>query len=309
MRNSFSLLLLFYFCSTFGQQTLYSRSFGDKKNPAIIFLHGGPGYNCASFEFSTAQVLADKGFYVVVFDQRGCGRSPKDSTAKYSFTEAFADLNMIYRKYAIETAMLIGHSWGGTLGIMFAKEYPQKVKSLVLTGSPISYQRTFKSILARCRKILAAKDSSRIKYIEIVEKMDTNTLSYSGMCFMHAMSNGLYSVRQPSEKSKIINDSLKKRKEASLMAKMTSEPVSGFYENEKYITLDLTESLKKIKSNQTRLFGLYGAEDGLFDEAHLTLLRNVTGSENFELVSSASHNVFIDQQEEFIRLIIKFSAR
>jgi proline iminopeptidase len=163
---SLVLFLVANFC--FGQDAIYSKAYGDQKNPAIIFLHGGPGYNSVSFEYSTANVLADKGFYVVVFDQRGCGRSKVDSTSKFTLQEAYDDLNNIYKKFKLKTATLIGHSWGGTLGIMFANTYPEKVKNLILTGSPLSYQRTFKGILAECKNRLAKKDSSRIKYIEFV---------------------------------------------------------------------------------------------------------------------------------------------
>jgi proline iminopeptidase len=56
-------------------QELYSRAFGNAKDTPILFLHGGPGYNCAGFEVSTAQELANNGFYVIVYDRRGEGRS------------------------------------------------------------------------------------------------------------------------------------------------------------------------------------------------------------------------------------------
>lgn len=62
---------------------IYSAAYGKASDPAVIFLHGGPGYNSLDFEVTTAQKLADQGFYVIVYDRRGEGRSravPKIST-------------------------------------------------------------------------------------------------------------------------------------------------------------------------------------------------------------------------------------
>src|SRR4051812_20674070 len=121
-----SLLFLFSKNVSAKESALYSNAFGSKENPAIIFLHGGPGYNSFNFEASTAQKLADEGFYVIVYDQRGDGRSKAVKSAKYTFTEAEDDLNDIYEKYNLKKASLIGHSFGGTVAIRFAEKYPEK---------------------------------------------------------------------------------------------------------------------------------------------------------------------------------------
>ncbi len=69
------------------EQRIYSKAYGDPSDPAIIFLHGGPGYNCAGFEFTTAQTLLESGFYVIVYDQRGCGRSQGFNDAEFTLRE------------------------------------------------------------------------------------------------------------------------------------------------------------------------------------------------------------------------------
>ena len=146
------LSILIYKTST-GQDNFYSQSYGNPSNPAILFLHGGPGYNAFSFEFSTAEALAENGFYVIVYDQRGCGRTKTDTNSSFTFQESFNDLNLIYNKYNLEKATLIGHSFGGTVGMLFSEKFPEKVENLILVGSPISYQMTFKNIIVRCKKI------------------------------------------------------------------------------------------------------------------------------------------------------------
>jgi proline iminopeptidase len=289
---------------SFGQNEFYSKAYGSSENQAIIFLHGGPGYNAFSFEFSTAQKLADNGFYVIVYDQRGCGRTKSDTNSRYTFKEAFADLNSIYKKYNVKTATLIGHSFGGTLGILFSKNFPEKVENLILVGSPLSYQLTFKGIISKCKKIYTDTKSPQLKYIEMLEKMDTTSLEYSSYCFMHAINCGFYKPKNSTQESKIINDTLKKSTSISYLSNMTREPVSGFYQNEHYTTLNLSADLTDLKK-KLKVFGIYGQEDGLFDDIHLTLLKSTIGAENFTLVAESSHNVFIDQQTTFIDLLKK----
>src|SRR5690606_29831600 len=100
----------------------YIKTFGNKKDKPIVFLHGGPGYNAVNFEATTAQKLADKGFYVIVYDRRGEGRSV-DSEANYTFKEAFDDINAIYQQYSLTKATVIGHSFGGVVATLFAEQY------------------------------------------------------------------------------------------------------------------------------------------------------------------------------------------
>lgn len=98
MRLMFFLLIVFCTTTFAEAQELYMKTFGDNKDEALIFLHGGPGYNSAGFEYTTAQKLAEKNFFVIVYDRRGEGRS-QDSNANYTFKESFEDLNAIYTKY------------------------------------------------------------------------------------------------------------------------------------------------------------------------------------------------------------------
>ena len=303
-----SLIILFAIQLVFGQSDFYSKSYGDSKNKAIIFLHGGPGYNAVSFELSTAQKLADNGFYVIVYDQRGCGRTKTDTNSIYTFKEAYVDLNNIYKKYNLKTATLIGHSFGGTLGILFSKNYPEKVDNLILLSSPLSYQMTFKGIISKCKDIYTKTKSKQLAYIEKLEKMDTTSLEYSSYCFMHAMSCGFYKPKNPTQESKMINDSLKKSIDYSYLSNMTRNPVSGFYKNEHYTTLNLSKELNNL-NKKIKIFGIYGAEDGLFDDNQLTLLKSIIGTENFTLVERSSHNVFIDQQKTFIDVVKNYISK
>ena len=305
------IAVLFLFLAGFfsiSAQSLFSNAYGDPKNPAIVFMHGGPGYNAVSFELGCANTLADAGYYVITFDQRGAGRSKKDSiTDRYKFNKANEDINIILKKYKIDSAVFIGHSWGGTSAIKFAEVYPEKVKGIILVGSPMNYQLGFKSIIQHCEeKFKAKKDTVALKQLAFVKKQDTTKLDYSSMCFMFAASNGLYTPKNSSSERDAIYDEMKKNKKFEYLSKMTAEPVYGFHMNEQYTTLDMQYYVKKLIGQGIPFYAIYGKDDGLFNEKHFDMVKNAVGAANFVLVDDASHNVFIDQRATFVSQVKKW---
>jgi proline iminopeptidase len=282
-------------------QNIYTKTFGNSKDKPIIFLHGGPGYNCANFEATTAQQLADKGFYVIVYDRRGEGRS-KDPNAQFTFKETFEDLNTIYKKYGLTKSTLIGHSFGGVVATLFAEKYPEKIQSIILVGAPVSLQETFKTIISTSKVIYQAKkDSINLNYISMLENMDRNSIEYSSYSFMHAIQNGFYSPKNPTDEARIIYS---KFKTDTLLTKyasqMTYQAPQGFWKNEKYTSIDLTSNLKNLQEKNIKIRGLYGKDDGLYSADQVKELQNKLGENNVKYFGNCSHNVFVDQQAQFI---------
>ena len=303
MKTTILTLLFLTSLITYGQ-TIYTKTFGNEKDKAVIFLHGGPGYNCVNFEATTAQKLADNGFYVIVYDRRGEGRS-KDPNAKFTFKETFDDLNNIYNTYNLTKAILIGHSFGGVVATLFAEANPQKVQSLVLIGAPVSLQQTFKNIIVKSKEFYTIKkDSANLKYLSKLETMDTTSLEYSSYCFLHAMQTGAYFPKNPTDEAKTIyssfrSDTLLKK----YSSQMTYQAPQGFWKNEKYTTLNMTDNIEFLKKLKIKLFGLYGKDDGLYSAKQIEDLQHQIGVNNLKYLESCSHNVFIDQQTEFINSI------
>ncbi|WP_232829229.1 alpha/beta hydrolase [Aureibaculum luteum] len=282
-------------------QSIYSKAFGDPTNEPLIYLHGGPGYNSIGFEISTAKRLSENGFYVIVYDRRGEGRSP-DQNAKFTFQETYDDLDAIYKKYNLDNATLIGHSFGGVIGTLYTEKYPEKIKSLVLVAAPLSLQETFSTIIKSSKSIYEnKKDSINLMYIGMLEKMDKYSLEYSSYSFGHAMQNGLYTPKAPSKEALVIYTKLKTNPLfVAKGATMTFQAPKGFWENENYTSIDLTQDLNDVLKNKTQVFGLYGTEDGLYSEEQIMKLKNIISKHNFKYMDNCSHNVFIDQQDQFI---------
>jgi len=307
MKRFFLLLNLLIIGIALKAQTIYSKAYGDPKSTPILFLHGGPGYNCVNFEVSTAQKLADNGFYVVVYDRRGEGRS-KELKADFTFKQTFDDINDLCKKHKLKKPNIIGHSFGGMVGTLYAKAYPKKINSLILVGAPINLQQSFKTIIESSRKIYEAnKDSNSLFYLNMLEKMDTTTMEYASYCFMNAMKNGFYSPKEPTDNAKKLYQELGSSELYGVAKEMTTPAPQGFSKNEKYTTIDLSGYIKDLVNKKMKVYGLYGQEDGLYSAQQVIELNLILGSiDNLAYFDHCSHSIFMDQQDKFIDALKKW---
>lgn len=291
-------LSLFLTISLFAQgQNLYIKTYGNEKNKTIIFIHGGPSGNATLFEGTTAQKLADQGFYVIAYDRRGEGRST-DSNATFTYEEAFQDLNSIYKKYHLKKAILLSHSFGGLVATLYTNKYPQNVSALVLAGALFAQQETYDHILSSIKKIHDG-DSKTLNKIAYVEKLDKHSAGYRKHCFDLASDEGYFKMPKPTKTSK----KLYAKYEASEFFKTNIRNKNApllFYKNEKQNNIDVRPVLKKIKADGVSIFGIYGKNDGIFSSAQINSLKAITGSKHFAYLDNCSHYLFVDQQKEFL---------
>ena len=127
------------FVSFGGYKTWYQTA-GDLRSGApLVLLHGGPGIPGNSY----AQLMADLADSrpVVRYDQLGCGRSDRPNAPSLWRVETFLDeLAALRDALALDDIHLLGHSWGGMLGIEYLLRRPHGVRSLVLSSSLFSTQ-------------------------------------------------------------------------------------------------------------------------------------------------------------------------
>ncbi len=297
-------------------QAMYVKTFGDPASKPLIFLHGGPGGSAIDFEVTTAAVLAERGFFVVVYDRRGEGRSEDDS-ARFTFHQTLADLNDIYSQYGFSKATLLGHSFGGIVATYFAELHPEKVDRLILAGTPLSLQHTFRTILQNVNQRAATRqDSAALMQVRAVQGYDTTSIYYSSGCFMLAMQNGLYTTRQPNEKATALyglfqtHEMMKRYTSflATTQYKTMFQPTMGFLNNERYTSINMEDKLNRVRGQGVPVYGIYGKEDGLFDADHIAKVRAAVGHEDrMVYLDQCSHGVFIDQHDRFVSLVYDWS--
>ncbi|WP_329458410.1 alpha/beta fold hydrolase [Streptomyces sp. NBC_01497] len=97
----------------------------DGPGAPVILCHGGPGI----WDTLQAPAALLGGRPVVRWDQRGCGRSER--RGPYTVARSIADLDAVRRASGWERAVLVGHSWGAQLALLYALERPDRVRALV----------------------------------------------------------------------------------------------------------------------------------------------------------------------------------
>jgi len=118
---------------------VYVEQCGNPAGLPVVVLHGGPGGGCSP----SMRRYFDPEFYrIILFDQRGCGRSrPHASVMNNTTWHLVDDIEMIRRTLEIDAWIVFGGSWGATLALIYAQAHPARVRNLVLRGVFLMTQR------------------------------------------------------------------------------------------------------------------------------------------------------------------------
>jgi proline iminopeptidase len=111
---------------------VYWERFGTKGAKPAVFLHGGPGGGTSPKQ---RRVFDPKLYDVILFDQRGCGKSTPHASLEANTTwHLVADIERLREMAGFETWLVFGGSWGSTLALAYAETHPDRVSELVVRG-------------------------------------------------------------------------------------------------------------------------------------------------------------------------------
>jgi proline iminopeptidase len=114
-----------------GHVLYYERS-GTRGAKPAVFVHGGPGGGISA---KHRQLFDPELYDVLLFDQRGCGRSTPHATLEANTTwHLVADMERLREAMGVESWLVFGGSWGSTLALAYAQAHPERVSELVLRG-------------------------------------------------------------------------------------------------------------------------------------------------------------------------------
>jgi proline iminopeptidase len=125
---------------------MYWETCGDPRGKPAVVLHGGPGSGCSAGQ---RRLFDPAAYRLVLFDQRGCGRSTPHASApdidltSNTTANLVADIELLRRHLNIERWLVFGGSWGSTLALAYAETHPGRVSEIVLCGVTTGRHREF----------------------------------------------------------------------------------------------------------------------------------------------------------------------
>jgi len=115
-----------------GCHEIYYEQCGNPDGKPAVFLHGGPGGGGST---TVRRFFNPESYHIVIFDQRGCGRSKPHGCLEQNTTwDLVEDIETLKNKLGFEKWLVFGGSWGSTLSLAYSQTYPKSVSEMVLRG-------------------------------------------------------------------------------------------------------------------------------------------------------------------------------
>jgi proline iminopeptidase len=112
--------------------TIAYRTFGNINGKPVLFVHGGPG---SAPSDNAARFFNPRAYYIVLVDQRGCGKStPTAETKENTTQDLISDFEKIRENLGIEKWQVFGGSWGSSLSLAYSYTHPERVTELIVRG-------------------------------------------------------------------------------------------------------------------------------------------------------------------------------
>jgi proline iminopeptidase len=125
---------------------MYWETCGSPRGKPAVVLHGGPGSGCTTWH---RRLFDPHAYRIVLFDQRGCGRStphasaPNTDLASNTTSNLIADIEQLRRHLDIDRWLVLGGSWGCTLALAYAETHPNRITEMILFGVTTGRRKEF----------------------------------------------------------------------------------------------------------------------------------------------------------------------
>ena len=143
---------------------IYWRAHGNPDAPVVLIVHGGPG---GALNVSWAKFFDPSRWRIVLFDQRGCGKStPFGSTDHNGLQDLVGDIEKLRGALGVERWALFGGSWGTTLALAYGAAFPQYCTGFLLRGVFLARQQDIDWFLWDVRRVFPEAHEAFMDAIE-----------------------------------------------------------------------------------------------------------------------------------------------
>lgn len=259
------------------------------KGEPVLLLSGGPGFSPAYLR-PIAEKLAGKRSFVLLH-QRGTGLSQlaKVDMEALALPKLIADIDVLRKELGLARITIVGHSFGGILAMMYAREHPERVAALALIDSGGPTLQSVPGFTKNLESRLTAEDRALIAEWSASARLEANRRK-AVLEIARAKTPAYFADR---------------KKALPLMESMdeTSFSDAAFWSIvPQMMHLDLREGLEKVEAP---VLVIHGKDDPLpsGEEVHATF-----PSSKFVLLENAGHFPWLEQPDAFYAALGEFLA-
>ncbi len=156
-----------------GGHVMYWEQVGNPRGQPVLFLHGGPGAGAGAVH---RRFFDPQHWRVVIFDQRGAGRSrPLGNLRDNTTPHLVADIEVLRKFLGVESWLLFGGSWGSTLALAYAQAHPDRVAGAVLRGVFLGREAEVEWFLYGLRRVFPDAWAAFAEHVPAAERGDLLT--------------------------------------------------------------------------------------------------------------------------------------
>lgn len=163
-----------------GPHKIYWEECGNPKGIPVVFLHGGPGAGCNPMH---RRFFDPQKYRIVLFDQRGCGRSRPIGCIENNTTQSLIeDIERLRTLLGVEAWVAFGGSWGSTLSLAYAQAHPDRCLALVLRGIFLGRQSELDWFFTGVKHIFPEHQKDLMDFLPVEERKEYLANYYRRLC-------------------------------------------------------------------------------------------------------------------------------
>lgn len=281
-----------------GTFNVWTKSIGNNPTIKLLLLNGGPGATHEYFE-SFENFLLPEGFEIIYYDQLGCGLSddPKD-TSMWDLGRFVEEVEQVRKALNLnkDNFYLLGHSWGGILGMQYALKYQDNLKGLIISNMMSSCPAYGKY----AQEVLAPQFDQKV--LDTIRQIEAKG-DYDNPKYMELLMPNFYAkhvCRIPIDQwPEPVNRSFAKM---NYSLYVTMQGPSEFGIAGKLKNWDVSKELPQIKTPTLTIGGTHDT----MDPEHMKWMSTQVQNGRFLLCTEGSHMSMYDDQKNYFPGLINF---